>query len=508
MRALRIVFLTAVVLVFGVCSSGAATLVVNPGDSIQAAINSASDGDVIKITAGTFNEQLTINGFTGLTIIGAGQGQTIISGSGLGAIDLIIITNSSKITFKGCTVDGFGVINNGFALAFGVNVTIFDCNVGNMVTAGISSLFSNRVTIKNCLLHNNVTDAVVIVGNYNSTVTSSVIENNGNGIHIFSCHNSLVVKNTISGNSAIGMNVENVQNTLVKQNSITGNGTRGILHSSFGTFGNLYLKNTIVDNLNIGVLVSAGLPTFSGNFISGNGVDGFSSEGGAYCTLAKNTISNNALGILMFNSSGFLSKNFITGNSSYGFQLAVLNTSSMMSDIITLTGNKVTDNGLGGMYSTDTTGECIQYASRNYLNSNSIGLLFSNGRGAFIDKNKVTMSVIAGIGSGNGAFPTMTKNLVYAGGHGIIGDDFAVIYKNKVYSNDGIGISGFNAAHLEGNVVQGNGLHGIDASGGNFSLIENCKVLGNGDGVTYFDLNDNAPPDDAWLNNKYGTSSW
>ena len=45
-----------------------------------------------------------------------------------------------------------------------------------------------------------------------------------------------------------------------------------------------------------------------------------------------------------------------------------------------------------------------------------------------------------------------------------------------------------------------------DGSSTEGSLIESNKVFGNGDGVTYFDLYDDAA-DDTWLNNKYGTAS-
>ena len=45
--------------------------------TIQAAINAAHDGDTIVIAAGTFKEQLTIDG-KHVTLSGAGQDQTII----------------------------------------------------------------------------------------------------------------------------------------------------------------------------------------------------------------------------------------------------------------------------------------------------------------------------------------------------------------------------------------------------------------------------------------------
>jgi len=511
MRILKILFLTVFVFLFAVCSVSAATIVVNPGDSIQTAINSAGDGDVIKIAAGIYNEQLTVDGFTGLTLIGAGQGLTIIDGTGLGAIDLITISFSSKITLKGCTVNGAGVNTNTLVLGFVANVNILNCTIADAVANGIFSALATRITVKNCLLQNNGTYGMNVGGAYNTTVMSSQIQNNGTGIHIIGCHNTLIAKNTIAVNSAIGLEVVNTQNSVVKQNTITANGTDGIAHSSTDTFGNMYLKNTIAANLGNGVHVNGGLPTFSGNLITGNLGIGFYSEGGAYSTLLKNTISSHTgaggYGVGMVDSSGYLSKNNITGNIMGGVVRSLI-LSTPVSKILTVTSNKINANGIYGLYSADTTGEGIMDARKNFFSANAVGMLFTGNVGAFIDKNKATANGTAGIAGGLGAIATVTGNLVSAGGPGIVTEDFAVIYKNKVYGNAGPGIAGFNLSHLEKNVVQGNQGHGIDASMGAFSLIENNKVFGNGNSVTTFDLNDNSPLDDIWLDNKYGTSSW
>ena len=57
-----------------------ATLTVGLGgtySTIQAAVDAAGNGDTIEIAAGTYREQVTVDG-KNITIHGAGSGQTII----------------------------------------------------------------------------------------------------------------------------------------------------------------------------------------------------------------------------------------------------------------------------------------------------------------------------------------------------------------------------------------------------------------------------------------------
>ena len=59
-------------------AGGPSTLVVRPGESIQAAVDRASSGDTIKIAPGTYQEAVCVEG-KGLKIIGSGPDKTLIT---------------------------------------------------------------------------------------------------------------------------------------------------------------------------------------------------------------------------------------------------------------------------------------------------------------------------------------------------------------------------------------------------------------------------------------------
>ena len=487
-------------------SAEASTIIVT--SKIQTAIDGANDGDVIKIPAGTYNELITIDGFKKLTITGAGQGVTIIDGNGLTG-DVVTISNSEKITFHDCTVTSSATFYNNFILSYIKDVTITKCTIESAAEAGIVCMYATRLKVKDCLFQNNGNNGLSINNSFKSSITSSIFDLNGSGIWIYSCHKTIVAKNKVTNNSFVGIANDISHNSIILKNTITGNIFDGLYHNGTGTFGNVYSKNVISGNLGSGVNLYGGSPMLSNNFIDNNGGMGISNQWYSNTTFTKNTISNNGIyGIYMYNSSGYLFKNNITQNSNTGIQYTLGN-DPLTSRILALISNKITSNGGFGLYSGDSTNLSILDAKKNFIVSSSTnnGIYFQSGQCAFFDKNTIAANSGIGIAVNSPALATMTKNFLYSNtSDGIITGDNSVIYKNRAYLNGDSGIAGFSTSHLENNIVLGNFQHGIDGTGGANSLIENNKVLGNGDGLTWFDLYDPST-DDVWINNKYDTSS-
>ena len=125
--------LGAVILGLGAVSAGQGhTLRVEPGGSIQAAINAANPGDTIEVPAGTYRENLVIT--KPVALIGAGAGKTVIESV---VEDHPVITIESgrpiEVRLAGVTVTGGlgGLVVRGRA-----QVTVEDSTVsGNAAAA-------------------------------------------------------------------------------------------------------------------------------------------------------------------------------------------------------------------------------------------------------------------------------------------------------------------------------------------------------------------------------------
>ncbi|MDF1741763.1 MAG: Calx-beta domain-containing protein, partial [Verrucomicrobiales bacterium] len=110
-------------------------------DSIQSAIDAASEGDRIEIAAGTYNESINLT--KAVSLVGAGAGQTIItplSGSGIeitGDLGTDATANIEGIEFKG-SVDGSGIdfANTAILGTLNISNSKFEANFRNGVEIG------------------------------------------------------------------------------------------------------------------------------------------------------------------------------------------------------------------------------------------------------------------------------------------------------------------------------------------------------------------------------------
>jgi hypothetical protein len=186
--------------------SPAGTIQVNPGESIQAAIDVAGDGDVIMVGAGTFGENINFNG-KAIAVVGAGP-SSILRGTGTGPVvtfasgeggdsvlDSFLITGGSADRGGGVYIDGASptVLRN----------VIFN-NQAREQGSGVYLRLSNAALYNNLVVYNRTGSgdphSIEIVGSGPRIINNTVARGDSNGLIVRGASPVVIMNNVISYN--------------------------------------------------------------------------------------------------------------------------------------------------------------------------------------------------------------------------------------------------------------------------------------------------------------------
>ena len=203
-------------------------LTVSAGASIQAVIDSANDGDIIKVAAGVFNESLVLDKQS-LTLLGGfsddfnqrdtKQFVSVLSGDNNRSV-ISLLSNT------GTTIDGFTIRN-------GQRGVLIDFN-GDYV------IVSTDITVSNNIIENN--------GTTEREVTGGGVKAVGNSIHII----NNTIRDNFSGRggglSTYGSWDYVVEGNLIENNIAYGYHGGGIYTNGKGRFSNNVVRGNRVDD--------------------------------------------------------------------------------------------------------------------------------------------------------------------------------------------------------------------------------------------------------------------
>jgi Ca2+-binding RTX toxin-like protein len=311
--------------------------------TIQAAVNAAANGDTIQVAPGTYQEQVTVNGLTNLTIEGTGAdpSQTVILSPDYTSLvsniqnpgenhtftdALVGAENGASVTVSNLTVNGNnqGVIYalgaNGGGDLIGIEGVNSSLSVSNVHVTGTEDVESG-------VLQGGQGNAGIIVNDTNSstqtfTISGSTVDNfQRDGIRMEGAGlTANVNNNTVTG---VGANPTNLSQNLIElelgaTGSITQNQVTGVSDANFGSNGVIIFQSgsgvTVSNNTVTGLagnVNSAGIyflgvdaPTAEGNTITDQGF-ALADDGsfGAFNTALvqdNNTYTGNALNYFFF----------------------------------------------------------------------------------------------------------------------------------------------------------------------------------------------------------------
>jgi PGF-pre-PGF domain-containing protein len=332
-------------------TSSAATIMVNHtgqqecfagyswyNNTIQSALNVASNNDKVVICSGTYAESITVNKAVTLTANNTTRAYDVIVNSAGG--DVITVT-----------------VNN-------VNISWLKAQGAGGGYAGIR-VNANYVNLSNNWLTSNWYGIYLSSSSNYNTLTNNTANGNGNfGIFLdSSSNNNILTNNNASGNSfGIQLYVSSNYNNLT-DNTVSGNSNYGItLHSSSS---NTLTGNNASSNSYGIQLYSSSSNTLTNNTASGNSMHGIHLYYSSNNILTGNNASGNSLNGIRFDysSNNNLTNNNVSGNSNDGIRL-----SSSSSN--TLTGNNVSGNYYG---------ITLDSSSSNTLTGNNIYNSANNG---------------------------------------------------------------------------------------------------------------------------------
>ena len=233
--------------------------------TIQEAVNHSNNGDIIKVSSGTYPEHIIVD--KQLQIIGDGSDVTFVDGGGECyhvfdvQVDNVTI---SKFTIMNCNESKAGIelMNNnyhnvsgcrindtvilecgsGIELFWTNNNTIFNNTISGNYEWGIYSFSSNNCTIEN----NTITGNFIGIEPDFSTliIKNNTIEyNNDSGIYQFLCFNQIIENNDIYSNNDKGVRIFSSTNNEIIYNDIIGNLNNGI--TLYDSYNNTFYNNNI-----------------------------------------------------------------------------------------------------------------------------------------------------------------------------------------------------------------------------------------------------------------------
>tara|TARA_R110002095_G_scaffold195835_1_gene174549 strand:- start:5965 stop:10815 length:4851 start_codon:yes stop_codon:yes gene_type:complete len=482
----------------------------------NSAIGNTQDGLAITLTTGTVDltaygsPSIGSNSFTGNTR----HGMSIVNNNG-GAFTTALISNNN---FSNNTESGLFL---GGAALGGANTAVntlgsIDSNNFNRTTLGTygiefgsSDVRTTATITRNTFVGRapNLPDAGAGPGVGGTVGGTTTVGGNGGVTLAFgslaSIDNSLVNTFSNNGDAHIGLVLEgnttsqvdidqhifNTTTDTTVNTEFSGQGV-GFIMRDTATFTGTIQRNTFQDNADSGlffsvtgnngadfaqinnVVVGGGTAPF-GNIFTGNGGSGLE-------------VIRTANGVLNNFTAQF---NTLTGNTIHGISLTAANADIV--DTYTINDNTITGNTQNGIdISVQADAGLQANMARNTITGNTQnGIRTSEMTGDASDNRRVSGTWVANTITGNGAngiqLAGRSNGLVIGGA----GADRNIIQSNGV---DGVDISGAGSVTLNNNLIAMNTMHGIDmdlVGTNNITITNNDITLNNGDGIEFTNVN-------------------
>ncbi len=242
------------------------TLRVNPGESIQAALDRSVPGDTIEIRPGSYNETLLVD-VDNITIRGLKENDRRPILDGQNRLTDAVITSSHNFTIENLVIKDYA--NNGVTVHGGQNATFRDLEIHNAGLYGVYPVECRGVLVER-VLATGIKDAAIYVGQSRDIIVRDCeVHSNVTGIEIENSVHALVENNYAHDNTG-GILVFLLPNNPSKVGSDTTVRKNRIINNNHPNFGD---PTSIVGKVQPGtglLIMAADRTTVTENEIRGN----------------------------------------------------------------------------------------------------------------------------------------------------------------------------------------------------------------------------------------------
>ena len=219
--------------------------------SIQKAVDSASENDIIYVNNGTYFENIEIN--ESISLIGKDKNTTIIEGNGSGIVINILADNVkiSGFTIKNGGPSSSDSSNAGIVIRSNNN-TISDCNISSNQNYGLYIYSSPETTnniVKNNIFSYNKYGIYTSYAKSGNISSNTFTHNTDYGIYLSSRSDNNIISNNIITNTKnmYGIRIKTSSGNKVINNKIMNNENGG-LYFCCGASKNIIYKNDFINN--------------------------------------------------------------------------------------------------------------------------------------------------------------------------------------------------------------------------------------------------------------------
>jgi parallel beta-helix repeat protein len=540
------------VLVGPLAVSAATVYNVNPGESIQAAVDKAKSGDTVLVHAGTYAQSVVFD--KGKNGVNLRSDHAVLEGSSIAAETAITISDG----VQNVAVEGFEI--SGFKYA---GVQILKANGGTIRNNSIhDSVYGVEAWGNNCNIVGNIIGNMVEYGIWLGNVNGSAVDSNtvfhcqADGIWLGNSKSNVVKSNKVSditgsfgiflgwkssGNRIYGNDLKNsadsgimlheaANDNEIAENTVSACGYSGIKVET--SSGNKVIRNSVSTSGEYGVVVVQGVANIvDGNTVADSNFVGIAVNGADSISNAinNNTVTNSkAIAIVAYYCPGnSITSNRVSNAGEHGVYLASANGNTILTNNISGTGfsgismlnsssNRVIGNSID---SVGWDGITAYGAKKNLIEDNTISrpgscgvALNSSDNGPSTEntvrKNSISNAVLGIL------LQKSIKNLVQ--GNAITGSSAEGVYiskdcmENKIVSNTvrdsayrGILIDlSSNGNTIDNNRISGGKLGGILVDGASANVIVRNTLNDNGLAGVGVEKSHNADPDVLSNDNK------